>query len=96
MLASMGLPMARVLDSSPYDRTMRKFHNFMKDTPAFQADPRGHETMRFGPYSAWMVFTDMVSHAAISGQHAFVTTCLVPLENCRQPELAPINILRAF
>jgi len=94
MIAALGLPMARVLDSSPYDRTMRKFHNFMKDTPAFQRDPDDYEEMRFGPFSAWMVLTDMVSHAALSGQHAFVTTGLVPLRSCRHPELAPINILR--
>ena len=94
LIAMMGLPMARVLDSSPYDRTMRKFHNFMKDTADFQLDPEDFEEMRFQPFSAWMVLTDMVSHAAVSGQHAFATTCLVPLENCRHPELAPINILR--
>jgi len=94
LIEVMGLPMARVLDSSPYDRTMRKFHNFMKDTPDFQRDPEDFEEMRFRPFSAWMVLTDMVSHAAVSGQHAFATTCLVPLENCRNPELAPINILR--
>ena len=28
----LGLPVSRALDSSPYDRAMRKFHNFMKDT----------------------------------------------------------------
>ena len=95
LLAAAGLPMAKVLDSSPYDRTMRKFHNFMKDTPAFQDDPENHEVMRFGPFSAWMVFTDMVSHAALSGQFCFVTTGLVPLRNCRRPELAPVNILKA-
>jgi len=93
-IALMGLPMAMVLDSSPYDRTMRKFHNFMKDTPAFQQDPEDFEEMRFKPFSAWMVLTDMVSHAALSGQHALTTTGLVPLENCRRPELAPINILK--
>jgi hypothetical protein len=94
-LMAAGLPLARVLDSSPYDRVMRRFHNFMKDTPAFQADPVGHEEIRFPPFSAWMVFTDMVSHASVSGRYAFVTTGLVPLANCRRPELAPINILRA-
>jgi hypothetical protein len=94
-LMAAGLPLARVLDSSPYDRVMRRFHNFMKDTPAFQEDPVGHEEIRFPPFSAWMVFTDMVSHASVSGRYAFVTTGLVPLANCRRPELAPINILRA-
>ena len=93
-LAAAGLPMAKVLDSSPYDREMRKFHNYMKDTPSFQADMRGHQEVRFPPYSAWMVFTDSVSHACLSGQYCFVQTSIVRLENCRLPELAPINVLR--
>lgn len=93
-LSKVGLPIAKVLDSSPYDREMRKFHNYMKDTPAFQADPEGHQEFRFPPYSAWMVFTDTVSHACLSGQYCFVQTSIVRLENCRLPELAPINVLR--
>lgn len=93
-LAAAGLPALKVLDSSPYDREMRRFHNYMKDTPAFQQQTEGHEEYRFPPFSAWMVFTDMVSHACLSGQFAFVHTSLVRLENCRLPEMAPINILR--
>lgn len=93
-LAAAGLPALKVLDSSPYDREMRRFHNYMKDTPAFQQQTEGHEEYRFPPFSAWMVFTDMVSHACLSGQFAFVHTSLVRLENCRLPEMAPINLLR--
>jgi len=93
-LSNLGMPTARVLDSSPYDRVMRKFHNYMKDTPEFQQSRQGHQEFRFPPFSAWMVFTDMVSHACLSGQYAFVHTSLVRLENCRLPELAPINLLR--
>ena len=93
-LSKVGMPTAKVLDSSPYDREMRRFHNYMKDTPAFQQDMQGHEEFRFPPFSAWMVFTDMVSHACLSGQFAFVHTSIVRLANCRLPELAPINVLR--
>lgn len=93
-IASVGLPTAKVLDSSPYDRLMRRFHNFMKDTPSFQQATEGHQEFRFPPFSAWMVFTDMVSHASLSGQFAFVHTSIVRLANCRKPELAPYNILR--
>jgi hypothetical protein len=93
-LLAAGAPVFKVLDSSPFDREMRKFHNYMKDTPSFQQETRGHEEFRFPPFSAWMVFTDMVSHACLSGQHAFVHTSIVRLENCRLPELAPLNILR--
>lgn len=94
-LANVGLPMAPMLDSSPYDRVMRKFHNFMKDTPSFQAESATDRTFRFEPYSAWMVLTDMVSHASYSGQHALVYTGIVPLSACRLPEEAPYNILQS-
>ena len=93
-LAARGVPVLKVLDSSPYDRAMRKFHNYMKDTPAFQQQQQGHQEFRFPPFSAWMVYTDMVSHACLSGQHAFIHTSLVRLENCHLPEMAPINIMR--
>ena len=93
--ASKVLPLASVIDSSPYDRTMRKFHNYMKDTPRFQRDTEGQVQMIFKPYSSWMVLTDAVSHACISGQHAFVDTFLVPLANCRLRQLAPYEILKA-
>ncbi len=92
-LSRIGLPQATVIDSSPYDRAMRRFHNFMKDTPAFRDDTVDREEFRFPPFSAWMVLTDAVSHACLSGRHALTLTCLVPLRNCRHPELAPFNIL---
>ena len=69
------------IDTSPYDRAMRRLHNFMKDTPVFQADPVGHEELSFPPFSSWLVFTDAVSHACIRGQFAFVDTFIVPREN---------------
>ena len=84
-----AFPMARVIDTSPYDRRMRRFHNWMKDTPAFQQPP--HHRFSFAPFSAWMVLTDGVSHACVSGQHALADTFLIPLRNCRLP--APYDLL---
>jgi hypothetical protein len=40
-----------------------------------------------------MVFTDGISHSVLTGQHALVTTVLVPLANCRIPELSPYRVL---
>jgi len=93
-IAARGLTMLKVIDSSPYDRLMRKFHNFMKDTPAFQQDPTGHQQFAFKPFSSWMVLTDVVSHACISGQYAFADTFIVPLANCRLREEAPYELLK--
>ena len=88
-MAGRTFPMARVIDTSPYDRRMRRFHNWMKDTAEFQQPP--HERFSFAPFSAWMVLTDGVSHACIQGQHALVDTFLIPLANCRLP--APYHLL---
>jgi hypothetical protein len=88
-------PLFQVINSSPYDRTMRRIHNHMKETESFRADMSRYKEIRFPPYSAWTVFTDGISHSVISGQFALVTTILVPLENCARPELAPYHILAA-
>ncbi len=74
---------------------MRRIHNYMKETEQFRSDLSNYRQLRFPPLSAWMVLTDSVSHSVISGQHALVTTILVPLENCHQPELAPYYVLQA-
>jgi hypothetical protein len=88
-------PLARVLDTSPYDRTMRRLHNYMKDSVAFREDRRDYEELRFPPYSAWMVFTDGRSHASLSGQFAFVTTIIIRRGRMRYPQFAPFNVLMA-
>jgi hypothetical protein len=86
-------PLVQVIDSSPYDRSMRRIHNYMKENPAFRDSREGYQEIHFPPLSAWMVFTDGISHSVLSGQHALVTTVLVPLANARTPELAPYNVL---
>lgn len=93
-LVAAGVKEAMVADSSPYDRLMRRFHNYMKDTPAFQARDGDYHELRFAPGSAWMVFTDSASHASLSGQHALVNTFIVRLAQCRVAPVAPLNILR--
>jgi hypothetical protein len=88
-------PLASALDSSPYDRAMRRLHNYMKDSDEYKSDQRGYEEIRFPPGSAWMVFTDGVSHASLSGQFALVTTVIAKREALRYPHFAPYNLLAA-
>ena len=94
-LVSAGAKEAIVADCSPYDELMRRFHNYMKDTPSFQAHDADYEEIRFTPMSAWMVFTDTVSHASSAGQHALVNTFIVRVEQCRLQEIAPFDILQS-
>jgi hypothetical protein len=93
--ASRLYPLLRVIDSSPYDRSMRRIHNFMKETEAFKQDRSHYQEIHFPPSSAWMVFTDGISHAALTGQYAFISTALIPLANCRRFERTPYGILSA-
>ena len=86
-------PLFQVIDSSPYDRSMRRIHNYMKENPAFRDSREGYQEIHFPPMSAWMVFTDGISHSVLTGQHALVTTVLIPLANCRIPELSPYQVL---
>jgi hypothetical protein len=88
-------PSLRMVDTSPYDRLMRRFHNYMKDDPAFRDSRDGWVEYSFKPFSAWMVLTDGVSHACLSGQHALVDTFLVPLQNCRLKAKTPFALLAA-
>ena len=92
---SAAVPLARNIDSSPYDRAMRRIHNRMKESNGFRDNDADYRTIHFPPMSAWMVFTDGISHSVLTGQYAFVTTVLVPLQNCQAPELAPFNVLAA-
>jgi hypothetical protein len=88
-------PLARVIDSSPYDRAMRRIHNRMKESDGFRGNSADYREIHFPPMSAWMVFTDGISHSVLTGQYAFVTTALVPLANCRLQRLAPYHVLAA-
>jgi hypothetical protein len=77
---------------SPYDHFMLRFHNFLKENEAFQKNcPKDH--WEFPPGSCWAVFTDQVSHAALSGQYALEQTFLIPQRVLILPEQSPVSVL---
>lgn len=74
------------------DHYMLKLHDTMKGNAAYQRDcPR--QTVDFAPGTTWMVFTDQVSHAAISGQHALEQTFTLDLVGMSNPETSPLRVL---
>jgi len=77
---------------SPYDAFMLRFHDFLKANDAYQAHG-GTQRWAFEPLSTWMVFTDAVPHAVLSGQYALEQTYLVPHDALAQPDLAPLAVL---
>ena len=89
---SLGLP---VRVKPPYDEFMHRFHNFLKENDAYQESARA-EKVSFPPDSSWMVFTDSVTHAVLSGQYALEQTFLIARRSLMFPEEAPIAVLEGI
>lgn len=86
---ALGLP---IVPRSPYDDFMLRFHHFLKENQQFQESCPKTE-WAFSPHSTWLVFTDMVPHAVLSGQYALEQTYIVSRHALVSPCRAPVNIL---
>lgn len=89
---AVGIP---VVDRSAYDAFMLRFHDYLKENTKYQTEyPRTR--LEFPPYSTWIVFTDSVPHAALSGRFALEQTYIVPTEALLTPDKSPIRVLEAL
>ncbi|WP_446745223.1 Kdo hydroxylase family protein [Silvibacterium acidisoli] len=80
---------------SPYDDFMMRFHNFLKENARFQAESTKYP-WQFPAGSSWMVYTDTVPHAVLTGQYALEQTFLVKPEAMVAPEHSPLKVLEAI
>ncbi|MGA8224679.1 MAG: Kdo hydroxylase family protein [Candidatus Acidiferrales bacterium] len=82
----------RGMGRTPYDMFMLRFHDYLKENSAFQQNcPKVQ--LEFPPLATWVVFTDSVPHAVMSGQYAIEQTFLIPPESLVAPQHAPCRIL---
>lgn len=79
---------------SLYDHYMLTLHNEMKLSDSYQKNVSKTE-MHFPPGATWIVLTDQVSHAALSGQHLLEQTYYLPVSSMQQPEKSPLKILES-
>ncbi len=79
-------------DHSAYDKFMLHFHDYLKANTDFQANC-DRVRLEFPPRATWLVFTDGVPHAALSGQFALEHTYIVPIAALVNAQKAPISIL---
>ncbi len=88
-LGEAGFP---VRERSAYDEFMLHFHDWLKENREFQEQAlrTRHE---FPPGTTWLVFTDGVAHAVVSGQFALEQSFLIPREALVDPDSAPISVL---
>ncbi len=78
-----------------YDHKMLQLHDGMKSSDEYQLQVTKHR-VEFAPYSSWIVFTDYVSHAALSGQFVLEQTFYIPVSAMRNPDLSPIKQLNSW
>jgi hypothetical protein len=91
-LNKLGLP---VVVRSPYDKFMLHFHDWLKENCELQQSA-SNVRVAFPPMCTWMVMTDTVPHAVLSGQYALEQTYIVPVSALVAPQYAPIRVLEAL
>ena len=77
---------------SLYDAFMLQLHDRMKQDTAYQASAP-QMPFDFPPETAWMAFTDQVSHAAMSGQYQLEQTFLLPVAAMLDERRSPLRVL---
>ena len=77
---------------SLYDELMLSLHDAAKLDSDFQRDSP-QQAVSFPPGSCWLVFTDMVLHAALGGEFALEQTFHLDVAELAEPEKAPIRVL---
>lgn len=77
---------------TPYDHYMLALHDAMKLDDVYQGSVY-KESVDFLAQSTWVVFTDQVSHAALSGQYLLEQTFYLPVEAMENQALSPLKQL---
>lgn len=89
---AVGLP---VPDRSKYDRFMLHFHDWLKENTEFQSSSPKVRT-DFSPGCTWLVYTDGVPHAVLSGQYVLEQTFIIPRESLVALERSPLKVLESI
>ncbi|WP_148210078.1 Kdo hydroxylase family protein [Candidatus Korobacter versatilis] len=87
-----GLPFP---NRSRYDRFMLHFHDWLKENSNFQQNSPKVRT-DFSPGCSWLVYTDGVPHAVLSGQYVLEQTFIIPQRALVAPERSPLQVLETI
>lgn len=77
---------------SPYDHYMLQVHDTMKGDADYQKTVH-QEEISFPAGSSWIVYTDQVSHAAISGKDVLEQTFYLPPTALNDPSTSPLSLM---
>jgi hypothetical protein len=82
-------------DRAAYDQFMLRFHDYLKENTEFQREATKLR-IDFPPLSTWIVFTDAVPHAVLSGRLALEQTVIVPVSALLSPDKSPLRKLEVI
>lgn len=77
---------------SLYDHYMLQLHHKMKHDMDYQKNV-SQENVTFMPGTTWLVYSDQVSHAAMSGQYMLEQTFYLEVKDQLCPEFSPLKQL---
>lgn len=77
---------------SGYDHLMLELHDKAKADDLYQRRAP-QQRVDFPAGSTWILFSDQVSHAAMSGRHMMEQTLMLPVAAMRDPETSPLRVL---
>lgn len=75
-----------------YDHRMLQLHDQVKADMDYQKNSP-QQSVNFMPGTTWIVYSDQVLHAAMSGQYMFEQTFHLPVPGLKKPETAPLKVL---
>lgn len=77
---------------TPYDHYMLHMHDTMKADLEYQKNAE-QQVIKFPSHTTWVVHTDQVSHAAMSGQHMLEQTFYLPVQAMLDENKSPLRVL---
>lgn len=75
-----------------YDHVMLQLHDRAKADTDFQRNGPQAD-VSFAPGTTWVVYSDQVLHAAMSGQHMMEQTFYLDTDRLQQPDSSPLHTL---
>lgn len=82
-------------ERTQYDHFMLQLHDLGKEDLEYQSSAP-QQTFAFPPGSSWVVFSDQVLHAVMSGQFMLEQTFYLDPENLMNPATGPLAVLETL
>jgi hypothetical protein len=87
-----GIFQPTLRERTQYDDFMLRLHHFLKTNDDFQ-ERASRRLWHFKPGTAWLLFSDTVSHAELRGQHALEHSFFVAPESLVLPKESPAALM---